>query len=670
MAVRACACRRTRDSRSPFLQQMPPPLRFSLLAVLAVLTAIAVSAAAYWSGLQGDFFFDDEPNILQVEALRLQDLSAASLREAIDSGLAGPAGRPVAQLSFALNHYFSGGFVPFAFKATNLALHGLAGLLTFFLGLRLLAAGAPQAPRARLQAAAAILAAAWLLHPLQLTTVLYAVQRMNGLSALFLFAGLLLHVRGRENGGMAGAAQVALAWGLFWPLAFFSKETGALFPLFVLAWELVLHRRATGRLDAFARALAVLAGLTFAAAVSYAALPAGRWLWAGYDFRPFTLPERLLTEGRVIWCYLGLMLLPRLEDFGLHHDDVALSTGLLAPWTTLAAWVGLLALVVLAFRLRRKAPLATFGIAWFFIGHLLESTALPLELMHEHRNYVPLFGILLAFASFLPQALTSPGPRRTLALTLAGFALAWCGFVTALRAHQFGEETRRSQLEVQHHPESARAHYEAGRALALLDPSADTEGPTYFFARTHFERAGELDAGFKLGWLGLMHLNCRAGQPAEAAWVEALGRRLRETPFGPGDQSLMYTLKEMAIAGALCAGRADIEALFAAARANPAVTPPVRAKLHSWLADYLVLGARDAAAATVELDQSLALAPYNPSNRLKRAQLAFLLKDFADARRRLGELREASLKTAERETFVQLYACLESAQPSAACIAR
>lgn len=235
----------------------------------------------------------------------------------------------------------------------------------------------------------------------------------------------------------------------------------------------------------------------------------------------------------MLWLYLGLILLPRLEAFGLHHDDVAVSTGLFEPWTTLPAWAALAGLVWLAWRLRAKAPMASFGIVWFLVGHLLESTVLPLELVHEHRNYVPLFGVLLALSAALPQALAAPGPRRTLGLTLAAMALGYCGFVTALRARQLGDETRRSQIEVQHHPEeSPRAHYEAGRAVAMLDQSADAEGPTYFFARTHFERAGDLDPGFKLGWLGLMHLNCRAGKPAEAGWSEALGRRLRETPFG------------------------------------------------------------------------------------------------------------------------------------------
>lgn len=646
---------------------MPSALRLSFLAVL---TAIVLTAAAYWSGLHGDFFFDDEPNILQVEALRIEAFSAASLREALGSGLAGPSGRPVAQLSFALNHYLSGGFEPFAFKATNLAVHALAGLLVFFLGLRLLGAGALQAARGRAQAAAATLAALWLLHPIQLTSVLYAVQRMTSLSALFLFAALLLHVQGREGGGRAGQLRLALAWGLLWPLSFLSKETGALFPLFALAWELILWRRVQGRLDRFARVLTVLVGLTFAAGAIYAALPAGKWLWAGYDLRSFTLTERLMTEGRALWLYLGLMLFPRLESFGLHHDDLDLSIGMFEPWSTLPAWAGLVCLAWLVWRLREKMPIVSFGIAWFFIGHLLESTVLPLELVHEHRNYVPLFGFMLVLTAVLLQMFQTPGARKTLGITLAAVALGYFTFITSLRAHQYGEEIRRTQIESQHHPESARTHFEAGRALAMLDVSADPEAPSYFFTRRHFELAGELEPGFKLGLLGLIHLNCRAGKGVSYAWVEELTRRLQGTPFGPGDHSLMSSLKEMTIAGSLCLTRNDIERLFAAARANPSVTPPVRAKLHSWLADYLALGARDPLAAVAELDRSLLLAPYNQSNRLKRAQLSFLLGQQDEARQILVELQENKLNRTELEMLAMLRTCLEGRNPSIACITR
>lgn len=614
---------------------------------LGILMVATVVVSLYWPGLGGGFFFDDEANILLAEGIRMEALSVSALWEAMASGGAGPSGRPVAQLSFALNHYFSG-FDPFAFKATNLAIHIASSWLVFLLARRLLGA----------TLAAGTLATLWLIHPIQLLPVLYVVQRMASLSALFIFGAMLAHMLARERGGPRGAAWLALAWGVLWPLSFLSKETGLLFPFFVLAWELTLRRHAVGGLDRFARILSAGAALSVAAGLAYGLSSGGQWLWAGYGFRPFTLVERLLTEGRVLWLYLGLIAFPRLDAFGLYHDGISLSTGFLDPWTTLPAWAGLAGLAWLGWRLRIKAPVAAFGIAWFLTGHALESTVLPLEIAHEHRNYVPLFGFLLAAASGFGQLMDLPGISKGIGAFFLTVFIGHAGFVTLLRSHQFGEEVRRTQIEAQHHPASARAHYEAGRALALRAGSISKEDPVYFFIRSHYEQAGERDPGFKLGWLGLIHLDCLAGETVDRGAIGELSRRLRETPFAPGDRTLLDGVKAMAIAGTLCLDRADVEALFSSALGNPTAAGHVRAVLHSWLADYLALGARDLPAAERELDRSLALAPYNPSNRLKRAQLAFLQGRRGEAHDILNALRGAPLSRSERGTLARLLDCL------------
>ncbi len=209
-----------------------------------------------------------------------------------------------------------------------------------------------------------------------------------------------------------------------------------------------------------------------------------------------------------------MILLPRLEAFGLYHDDIALSHGFLDPWTTFPALVGLAGLLWLAWWSRRRAPLLSFGIAWFFIGHALESTFLPLEIAHEHRNYVPLFGILLPVAWGLGLLLKQGGPRRTVGVAIALVAIAYPAFVTILRAHLFGEEVRRTQIEAQHHPDSAQAHYEAGRAMAIVAVSNPPNSPFEDFARRHYERSVKLDPDSKLGWLGLAHLACSVKKEA------------------------------------------------------------------------------------------------------------------------------------------------------------
>lgn len=627
----------------------------SIIAVAALLLG-AIVLAIYWPGLHGDFFFDDGPSILQADGVGLTSLTLEALRQAWASGGAGPSGRPVAQLSFALNHYLSGGFDPFAFKTTNLVIHVLNGLLAFCLALRLLVSTTPAQRSRNHLIASGVVAALWLLHPIQLLPVLHVVQRMASLSALFLLAALLLHLHGREKEGRAGAAMLLLAWAVLWPLSFLSKETGALFPLFALAWELTVRRTSRGTLDRFACVLAAMVGLGLVAAGAYAVSPWGRWLWAGYEFRPFSLGERLLTEARVLWIYLGLIVAPRLEALGLYHDDIAVSTSLLAPWSTLAALLGLIGLVGLAWRTRTRAPLVAFGIAWFLIGHAMESTVLPLELAHEHRNYLPLFGVLIAAGWALTSALETTGERKTIGVALAVTALAYFSLVTTLRSHEFGEEGRRTQIEAQHHQTSARAQFEAGRVLDALPDSAARNSPTYSFARKHFELAGELDPEFKFGLLGLIHLDCKAGIPAAEAEVKDLENRLRQTRFAPGDRNVLYSLKEMSIAGSLCLTRPQVDGMFAAALANAGVSAGVRTMLHSWHADYLWLHGHDISAAQVALAQALALDPSSPSNRLKWAQLSLLSGQRAQAVELLLALRNEHLAASERETLNELLA--------------
>jgi hypothetical protein len=609
----------------------------------------------YEPGLRGYFFFDDQANILLVDGIRITTLSLDALHQAWSSGASGPSGRPIAQLSFALNYFFSG-FDPFSFKATNLAIHLLNGFLIFSLAKRLLIAAQPMADQWHLLISSGVVAALWLLHPIQLLPVLHAVQRMTSLSTLFLLAAFWLHIQGRQRGRITSFSTILPAWIVFWPLSFLSKETGLLFPVFVLAWELILRRSEQDRLDRFARIFATLAGVCIVAVLAYALSPRAQWLWAGFEIRPFTLSERLLTEGRVLWFYLVLIALPRLDAFGLYHDDMVISTDWLTPWTTLPAFLGLAVLLGVAWWTRKRAPVVAFGIVWFFVGHALESTVLPLELVHEHRNYLPLFGLALAGGYGLLQALQCQGERKTVGVALAMASLAYISFVTVLRSNQFGDDGLRTQMEAQHHRSSPRAQFEAGRFMAGLPDAASPNSQTYSFARRHYEIASEVDPAFKMGWLGLIHLSCQAGESPDKEWVSELAHRLQFTPFAPSDRTLLYSLKEMSIAGTVCLGRADVNALFAAALANPVVSPVVAAMLHSWQADYLWLHEKDMPAARSALEKSLKLNPGNPSNRLKWAQLLYLDGEREPARILLLALQDQNLTTEERKTRGELLA--------------
>ncbi len=622
---------------------------------LATLLLGLLLLAVYWPGLAGGFFFDDGPSILQAPGVQMRELSAEALAKAWSSGGAGPTGRPVAQLSFALNYYFSG-FDPRAFKLANLLIHALCGVLIYAL-LRELLTGvrlAKALPEARWMALAG--AAVWALHPLQLLPVLHVVQRMTSLSALFLLLAFWLHIMARRGTGKAAGACMIVAWGLAWPLSILGKETGLLLPVFVLAWELLLRRNQVGRLDTFARLYITVVGLASLGLLLYLASGGAQWVWTGYDFRPFDHIQRLLSEARVLWFYVGLALLPRWSALGLYHDDIVVSSSWFEPWTTVPAVLGWIAVLWLLWSLRRRQPLTALGLAWFLVGHLLESTVLPLELVHEHRNYLPLLGLLLvllgALNEFVQRGKLSPRALAGLGLV----AVLGCAALTAVRSHQYGDDLRRTLAEVQHHPNSARARHNLGSVLAKLPAAAQPGSMVHGMARDHLDRATVLDPNFKMALLDMLGLGCRTGQGVDASALAELSRRLRSTLFAPGDRNVLYYLKEMTIAGQMCLNREQVLQLFSSALANPKVDPGVRVMLHSWLADYLWLKQRDLVGAKEALGQALALNPGNPSNRLKWAQLLWLEGDRHAAKQQLLKLRTEPLLAEERQTLEELLA--------------
>lgn len=208
------------------------------MLVLGVLVALV-----YFPGVDGPFLFDDAPNIIQpIQAWLRGDTGWHEIVFGNDSGL---LHRPLSNLSFALNARI-GGLVPLPFKVVNVGIHILCGVSVFVLLQRLLRR---DVLLGRHSAAAAIcVAAVWLLHPMHVSTVLYVVQRMAQLSALFTLLALIAFVYSRDalEGGLArqGALGLLLLVPALTVFAVLSKENGALVPLLCLVIEVVYYRRA------------------------------------------------------------------------------------------------------------------------------------------------------------------------------------------------------------------------------------------------------------------------------------------------------------------------------------------------------------------------------------------------------------------------------------------
>lgn len=551
---------------------------------ISLLCILAITFACYLPGLTGHFIFDDGVNLGMNPNLKIQNLDFVTLRQATFSGDAGLLKRPISMASFAINYYFSSD--SYYFKATNLGIHLANGLLVFIF-VRLLLKVYRRIHRSGEDVGgyaswvALAVTAIWLLHPFNLTGVLYVVQRMTSLAAMFTLAGLALYLSGRQSlldGSKVGFFAIVAAIFIFTPLASFSKENGALLPLLIFVTEATLlkwhtpdrrSRRILMAIVSLAAAIPVLLGLIYI--FNHPSL-----MLSGYAWRDFSLIERLMTEARVLWFYLHMILLPSMTEMGLHHDDILISRSLFTPWTTLLAIVGLLFLAGWAVALRKKHPMVTFGVAFFFIGHLLESTIIPLEIAFEHRNYLPMLGVLLPVTYYISSSqlhLTSSRLRR---LSLMGIIVLFTG-LTAIRAQQWGDPLTMRMLEVERHPSSVRANTDLANLYNYIPPDSN-ENAVELYNKTvfYYRQAANVAPTNVAGLTSLLVMNAERGLQVDDALIKELEYRLATAPFGPPNKNSLVAVVRCIVNGSCVVDSRIIDRLYRAALSNPTLTGDLR----------------------------------------------------------------------------------------------
>jgi len=518
-----------------------------MTSAVILLVVLLLTVTAYYPGLSGDYLFDDIPNLLSNKEVQITTLDAKSLKAAMFSAGSGIQTRALSMLTFAFNYYFFG-VKPFSFKLVNLFIHLLNGVGLFILANQLLNVyrriHQPELTQDTVYFISLATAAAWLFHPLNLTGVLYIVQRMTSLATLFMIAGLCFYVWGRSRlwDFKSGLHLILIGLLVFGPLALLSKENGALLPLFMFVIEISLFRfrSQVGRIDKR------IAGF-FVAALLLPAIGCMIWLTkdpqrflSGYAVRPFNMEERLLTEARVLVFYLRLIFAPSLAKLGFYHDDIAVSYGWLNPLSTLPSVITVIALLFSAFFLLKKSPLVSLGILWFFTGQLLESTILPLEIAFEHRNYLADFGVLFAFFFLLLNPAHHPKTllfRRTSAILF--ITLFFAG--TFARASHWDNNVDQAIYDAAHHPRSARATYSAGRIYANLVLTGQRQYLSN--AYDYLQRSRKLDKYGIMTDVALILFSTKLGAPIDPSLIADIKYKLSHYPISP---STISSLRELA----------------------------------------------------------------------------------------------------------------------------
>jgi protein O-mannosyl-transferase len=471
--------------------------------VLALLLA-ALAVFAYAPGLDGVLVLDDIQAIVRNPTIRaLWPLTTP---------LAPPpactvSGRPIANLSFAVNYAFAPdeardvfaagvGAPPetrdrflrniVGYHALNIAIHVVTGLLLFGVVRRTLCT---LRLKARFERAATGLAfavaAIWLAHPLATSAVTYVVQRVESLMSLFYVATLYCAIRaghGPRRWLWAAGAFAACALGMA------SKEVMVTAPVAVGLWTWMFGEddgktrwRLTGALAATWVVFGVLVWHERRAPSISVSLPV---VW-----------QYLMTQTEVLTHYLRLAVVPSPLVFLYTWPLVTSPMSVMGPATLV---IVLLALTVVA--VARRQPAGFLG-AWFFLILSPTSSAIPIvtEVAAEHRMYLPLAAIVagvVVFAWLGLEALAartagaSPSNRRPVVAVATALFVVLVGaaaVTTRARNGDYTSELRLWEDTVAKQPLNSRARVAYGEALGAAGQAAAAE--------TQLRRALELDRG-------------------------------------------------------------------------------------------------------------------------------------------------------------------------------
>ena len=484
-----------------------------LFGPAALLILILAAFACYQNALDGPFFLDDGDHLGDNRYIRVTSLSPNAL---CDAAFLGPSpNRPVPKLTFALD-YYRAGLSTRNFRAVNVALHAATAFMACLLLFLVLGApGTAERLHKNRRTIAFCAALLWMLSPVQTQSVSYIVQRMNILAAFFYLSAFVAYIKARSSARAGFRAAWFTLCGLCALLAAGSKENAAMLPFFLLLYEWFFFQDLdTGWLKRRGAAYFLLS-MVFLLAVGLVAmgLHPVQSLAGPYQVRNFTMAERLLTQARVVVHYLSILVAPLPERLNFDHD-FPLSTGLFSPVTTFFSALFIFSAALSPLFLARRHRLLSFSILWFFGNLVMESSVIGLEMVFEHRLYLPSLFFFLAVVMAIFSVFKNS--RRAVVLCII-LALA-SGLGTRVRNEAWAGSISMWQDAVKKSPQKARPRYSLAVALYREGRLAEAEGEA--------RKAVKLDpldpdAWFNLGRI-LEHPDIDKLKEAVAAYREAV----------------------------------------------------------------------------------------------------------------------------------------------------
>jgi hypothetical protein len=428
--------------RAERAQATTAPASSRRLPALAPLIIIVAGIVAYANALTGPLIFDDFRSI--VDNTTIHTISWATMLH--PQAQTPMAGRPVANLSIALNYAMSGQNVQ-TYHLWNIAVHILAALALF--GVLRRTPVWPTADDRTRDLVALFSALAWLVHPLNTDAVDYITQRTESMAGLFYLLTIYAAIRAwRDEGWRWTGAAVLSCW-----CGVASKELVVTAPLMVLLWDRVFAS------PSFSAAIRHRGRLYLGLATGwllFGALSLDTPFFSATGFETSVTPwTYLVNQAPLIARYLRLSVWPvgLVLDYGLARP---LSIG--DVWPEALLMFALLAVAMVA--LKRNATAGFWG-AWFFVTLAPASSILPIpsEVGAERRMYLPLVAVVVLLVSawrWLVRSLPA-GRARTLGAAIGAVVLIGLTAGTIWRNSEYRSGLAIWETVVARYPH-ARAH--------------------------------------------------------------------------------------------------------------------------------------------------------------------------------------------------------------------
>lgn len=327
--------------------------------------------------------------------------------------------RSLSLLSFAINYQLNG-LDEFGYHLFNLIIHILSSVSLYFLALQLIYKSNinTRIDKKHYSLFALIVALTFAMHPIQTDAVTYITQRMASMAGFFVILSTYIYSIFRTSSSKTKKVWWLIPLLLSLTAGFLSKETGLTAFFTIILVEFFFLRNISGKIGN--RYLYVLLALLILPPLIYS-------LVYGFPIlsTEHTFSEYLFTQQKVILQYIGLLIYPLTQ----HPAHMVTPEFHFLSFSVIAPLFIHIALISLAIFIADRHKIISFGIFWFYLALLLESSFIPLPyFMNEYRVYVSTAGLawIIAYVTLFFVKKT----KKAYPLYLVGFLIILLGFFT------------------------------------------------------------------------------------------------------------------------------------------------------------------------------------------------------------------------------------------------